>query len=73
MVSFGSFSAKGLSLDIVRRVSSGSMSPEGRDAENWSVVKETDGTWTVRCCGDVMAAFTNENAAKAYFRSMTSR
>ena len=73
MTSFGSFSAKGLSLDIVRRAAGGSMSPEGRGAENWSVVKETDGTWTVRCCGDVMAVFTNENAAKAYYRSMTSR
>lgn len=72
-MSYGSFSAKGLSLDIVRRASSGSMSPEGRNFENWSVIKETDGTWTVRCCGDVMAAFTNENAAKAYYCSMTSR
>ena len=68
---YGIFSSRGMSLDIIRRVSSSS-NQKGRGAENWSVCKETDGTWSVRCCGDIMAVFTTENAAKAYFNNMTS-
>lgn len=66
---YGTFSSRGMSLDIIRRVGG---NHKGRCAENWSVCKETNGTWSVRCCGDVMAVFTTENAAKAYYRSMTS-
>ena len=67
---YGIFSSRGASLDIIRRVSSANR--KGPSAKNWSVCKETDGTWSVRCCGDIMAVFTTENAAKAYYRSMTS-
>ena len=62
-----------VALDSIKRVSGGSQSPEGRGSENWSVVKESNGYWTVRCCGDIMFGPTNENAAKAYYQSMTSR
>ena len=69
---------KGSCLEAVRtarlkEVGAGSAYPEHVGSENWSLYQETDGRWTVRCCGDIMYGPCNKAAAKKYFDNMVSK
>ena len=66
---------KGSCLEAVRTarlrgVSAGSACPEYVATENWSLDQETDGRWTVRCCGDIMYGPCSKAAAKKYYDNM---
>ena len=66
-------SVEAIRIANTKCATSGSENPSGIGDANWSLHQETDGRWTVLCCGDVMYGPTSKRSAMMYYKNMTQK
>ena len=59
-----------LDEDEMLVVSGGGTGGEHNNRENYCVWPESDGLWTVRCCGEIVFGPATKAAVDAYFNSI---